>query len=115
MADDTPRNDENHPEETTHRPGKELQASQRTNTVETPRSGSNDGDFDQTVEHILERRSEDAYDPTRYILLVELENKKLWQCLVESNRRNAKLEREAATTSATQGEAPQNQPVTSAR
>uniref|UniRef100_A0A803PMB0 Uncharacterized protein n=1 Tax=Cannabis sativa TaxID=3483 RepID=A0A803PMB0_CANSA len=69
MADDTQHNKENQPEETNHRPRKEPQASQRTNTTEIPRFGRNDGDFNRTGEQTPERQNEDAYDPTKYVLM----------------------------------------------
>uniref|UniRef100_A0A803QAC3 Uncharacterized protein n=1 Tax=Cannabis sativa TaxID=3483 RepID=A0A803QAC3_CANSA len=75
MAADTPRNEENQLGETTQRLGNEHQTSHRTNTIETPHFGRNGGEFEQTGDEILERQSEDAYDPTRYVLLVELENR----------------------------------------
>uniref|UniRef100_A0A803QS74 Uncharacterized protein n=1 Tax=Cannabis sativa TaxID=3483 RepID=A0A803QS74_CANSA len=103
MADNTQRNEEIHLEETTHRPGKEPQRSQRTNATETPCSERNNGDFNPTGEQIPKRQSEDAYDPTRYVPLVELENRQLRQCLVESNWRNIELEQETATTRVAQG------------
>uniref|UniRef100_A0A803PA34 Uncharacterized protein n=1 Tax=Cannabis sativa TaxID=3483 RepID=A0A803PA34_CANSA len=82
MADNIPH-EGNHPEETTHRPDKEPMGSQRTNPSKTPRSGRNDGNFNTVGDQIPEKRSEDAYDPTRYVPLVEFENRQLQQCLAE--------------------------------
>uniref|UniRef100_A0A803P4C7 Uncharacterized protein n=1 Tax=Cannabis sativa TaxID=3483 RepID=A0A803P4C7_CANSA len=75
--DDHDENDNSHPKETNRRPGKEAMGSQRPHTSRT------------TCSTRLLRRSEGAYDPTRYVLLVELENRELRQRLAEANRQNA--------------------------
>uniref|UniRef100_A0A803QHB4 Uncharacterized protein n=1 Tax=Cannabis sativa TaxID=3483 RepID=A0A803QHB4_CANSA len=75
MANHT-QNDRSHPDETTHRPGKEPMDSQRPPTSRTTRSRTNHGGSSQNPEERNEEtnsttgyvpRSEDAYDPTRSV------------------------------------------------
>uniref|UniRef100_A0A803QD22 Uncharacterized protein n=1 Tax=Cannabis sativa TaxID=3483 RepID=A0A803QD22_CANSA len=99
-------------EETTYRLGKELIGSRRpfnsqSNWTTRPKRTQTEGGPSLFPIPVGENGT---YDPTRYIPIVELENRQLRRRLEEANRRNAELECEAAAARTTQENDTQNQP-----